>query len=88
MDATAEYERDEDQLATFLDEACDLGHLFEIGAAPFYKHYCNWAEQQNLSKQRERLTSTAFGRKMVERFKRIKTRTGAIYQGVTPRDIA
>ena len=61
MDATAEYERDQDQLASFLGEACDVGPLFEIGAASFYNHYCQWAERHNLSKQRERLTSTAFG---------------------------
>jgi len=85
--ATAEYEQEEDQLASFLDEACNVGPLFDIAAAALYRHYCQWAEQHNFS-QRERLTSTAFGRKMGERFNKVHARTGVIYKGVTPRGAA
>ena len=79
--ATAEYEQESDPLSAFLDEACDLSDDAQIKAEEFYLHYINWANRHHLS-ERERLSSTAFGRKMSERFSHAKTHGGKIYRGV------
>jgi putative DNA primase/helicase len=68
--ATSEYEHDSDPLGRFIAEACELEPTAEIGAKELYEHYKKWAEAHGLT-DRERLTSTMFGRKIAERFRRI-----------------
>jgi putative DNA primase/helicase len=68
-EATREYEQDSDPLAAFLAEACELEPTAEVGAKDLFEHYKHWTEQHGLT-ERERLTSTMFGRKMAERFER------------------
>jgi putative DNA primase/helicase len=82
-DATTAYERDSDPLAAFLAEACDLAPAAEVGARDIFNHYESWAIAHGL-RPAERLTSTAFGRKMAERFERVD---GArrTYRGVARR---
>lgn len=82
--ATREYEEDSDPLAAFLDEACDLSPDAEIKAGELYLHYVKWADRHHLN-ERERLSSTAFGRKISERFAYEKTRAGKTYRGVGQR---
>ncbi len=83
MAATKAYEQDSDPLAAFLAEACDLAPEVKVGAQEFFQHYTTWADGHGLS-NRERLTSTMFGRKMVDRFERVD---GArrTYRGVARR---
>ena len=79
--ATREYERDSDVLAAFLAEACELVPDAEVGAADLFAHYRQWAEIHGMN-ERERLNSTAFGRKVSERFRNQHTRAGKVYFGV------
>jgi putative DNA primase/helicase len=83
-DATAAYERDSDPLAAFLAEGCDLDPEAEVGAADLFEHYKRWAEQQGLT-ERERLSSTALGRKVGERFHGQRTKAGKVYLGLARR---
>ncbi len=83
-EATAEYERESDPLRAFLDEACRLQDDAHGGAADLYDAYTGWAMTQGLS-DRERLTSTLFGRKMSERFPYERTHGGKVYTGVSRR---
>ena len=82
-EATTAYERDSDPLAVFIAEACDTAPNAEVGARDIFLHYESWAIAHGL-RPGERLSATAFGRKMAERFERID---GArrIYRGVTRR---
>ena len=80
-DAVDEYRRDSDVLAGFLEEACDLGDDFETPASAFYATYKAWAERAGMT-EREMLKATGFGRKVSERFRRVRTRGGAVYLGV------
>ncbi len=72
--ATNEYRTSSDVLADFLREACDLSPEAEVGASDMYQHYQMWASKAGLS-DRERLTATKFGTKLVERFKRTEFTT-------------
>lgn len=84
--ATAEYERDSDTLAGFLEEACDVATGAETGASELFEHYKRWAERHGLS-DRERLTATKFGAKVSERFRRAHTRAGKVYSGLSRRPL-
>ena len=87
-EATAEYERESDLLSVFLDEACVLQPDAETRASQLYGHYCAWVDDNQLTKW-ERLNSTMFGRKMTERFGKVKTGTGHIaYRGIGCRERA
>ena len=81
-DATQEYEADSDPLAGFLAEAAKVDTNAEVGASDLYAHYLWWADQHKLS-DRERLTATAFGRKMSARYPKVRTMTGTVYQGLS-----
>lgn len=85
VDATASFEADSDAVAEFLSEATELDPGAEIRAADLFAHYKQWADRQGLA-DRERLTATAFGRKMAERFTRIKKRGAYVYSGLARLD--
>ena len=85
VDATASFEADSDAVAEFLSEATELDPGAEIRAANLFAHYKQWADRQGLA-DRERLTATAFGRKMAERFTRIKKRGAYVYSGLARLD--
>lgn len=82
-DATTAYERDSDPLALFLAEACELAPTAEVGAREVFLHYESWAVAHGL-RPGERLSSTAFGRKMAERFERIDA-ARRTYRGIARR---
>jgi hypothetical protein len=46
-----------------------------------FRAYGSWADDQGMS-TRERLTSTAFGTRLVDRYAKRKTKTGRVYLGV------
>lgn len=81
VDATGEYERESDPLATFVDEACEREPHAQVRAADLYAHYQQWATKTGLT-ERERLTMQAFGRKLGERFRHERTRAGKVYFGI------
>jgi putative DNA primase/helicase len=80
-EATQEYEADSDALAAFLSESCEVDPQAQIGARDLHEHYRAWAIHHGLS-ERERLSATAFGRKVAERFERVKGRRGNTYRGI------
>ncbi len=82
--ATGDYERDSDPLGDFVAGGIERDPAAEMGAADLYALYRTWAERQGLS-ERERLTATAFGRRMAETFERHKTAHGWVYSGVARR---
>jgi putative DNA primase/helicase len=80
--ATREYETDSDVLAGFLDEACERDPVAEIRASELFEHYKVWTEQHGLT-ERERLSSTMFGRKVSERFHKLRdSGNRTIYRGL------
>jgi putative DNA primase/helicase len=84
LEATSKYERDSDPLADFLEEACDCHADAVTGANDLFEHYQQWAQRRRLS-DREQLTSTAFGRKVSERFAAKHTRAGKLYLRIARR---
>ena len=81
-DATREYEVDSDLLAAFLAEACELDTASEIRASELFEHYRQWAERHGMT-ERERLSSTMFGRKLSERFGKLRdSGNRTIYRGL------
>ena len=82
--ATSEYRVECDPISDFLDEVCERDKEAEIGAADLYAHYRQWADRAGLT-ERERLTATAFGLKIRDRFERRHTRSGSVYVGLARR---
>lgn len=82
--ATEDYERESDPLAAFFEEALAYTPGSEIVAADLFHHYCAWARACGLS-ERERLTATAFGRRVGERFTSRRTNRGRVYQDIARR---
>jgi putative DNA primase/helicase len=84
LQATQQYEQDSDVLAEFLAGACEVELDAEVSAADLFAHYQRWTEAQGMT-ERERLSRTAFGRKLSERFGSRRTMTGKVYQGLARR---
>jgi putative DNA primase/helicase len=85
-EATETYAHESDPLRDFLDEATERAPDCEIAAGDLYDAYRRWAETHGLN-DRERLTSTAFGRKMSERFRWRKNRAGKVYLDIARRTV-
>ena len=83
--ATEQYREDSDVLATFLAERCVMADDLSIGARLLYQAYRQWAGAEGI-REREQLSSTAFGRRMAERFECRHSRAGRIYLGVAIRE--
>ena len=81
--ATHEFEADSDPLRDFLEQECVLEPSAETGAAELYGLYKRWADRCGLS-DRERFSSTLFGRRIGDRFKKRRTAQGVFYEGVAP----
>ena len=79
--ATETYRVESDPLADFLEACCVEGPGLEVAAAVAFRAYQSWADDQGMS-PRERLTSTAFGTRLVDRYAKRKTKTGRVYLGV------
>ena len=47
-DALSSYERQNDSLATFLEEAVDRGPTFSVPKQRFYQRYCRWCDLYRL----------------------------------------
>ena len=84
MNAVEAWEADSDPLKDFLNEACDVTNpKVEVNATVIYKAYKAWAERQELG-ERERLSLTAFGRKLGERYEKYRDKKkGVFYVGIT-----
>ena len=81
LNATESYRTESDPLAQFFQEQCILEDGCVTAATAAYKAYGAWAVEQGMS-ERERLTSTAFGRRMADRFEKRHAHSGNVYVGV------
>jgi len=79
--ATAEYRTESDPLTNFLQDVCVIGEHCRVGANTVYLAYTKWADLQALRKY-DTLSGTAFGKQMVQRFRRVKGRKGNFYEGI------
>ena len=81
LQATQKCQEESDHLADFLSERCDIGGDLSVIATELYGEYSQWAESRNLPPA-ERLTQTAFGRQIGDRFEKAHRRTGNVYLGL------
>ena len=84
--ATDAYRADQDPIAGFVDERCDLGTTCTARASELYGAYVHWFDGTGERVSRK-LTSTAFGRRMGRLPGVVKDhdRNGTFYQGVEVR---
>ena len=80
-DATEEYQHDTDPLGEFLQERCQQGNRQSVKASEFYRVYCSWCEANGVT-GREKLSKTAFGRRLSEWYEKEHRRDGNYYVGV------
>ena len=82
--ATGDYQAENDVLADFLEECCDLSPHVETKPADLYAQYTRWADARGLVRP-ERLSLKSFGLKVKARYQ--ETRSGGVrrYLGVAPR---
>ncbi len=79
--ATETYRQESDPLGEFVAERCVVGAECRVGATAFYKEYTTWCDGRSI-RERERLSSTAFGRRMAEKFEKDHGKSGTLYRGV------
>jgi putative DNA primase/helicase len=79
--ATRNYREESDPLAEFLAEKMVSAENCRVLSAEAYGAYQTWARAQGMT-DREILTSTAFGRKLGDRFPSKKSNRGKLYLGV------
>ena len=78
---TDDYRTESDPLADFLAECCELGPNYTATASVLSKAYGQWADALNLAKH-ERLSTTALGRKLGDRFDKDRTGQQRFYRGL------
>jgi putative DNA primase/helicase len=84
ISATDAYAHESDVLAEFIDEAIELDPDSEVTAGELFEHYARWAKDRGMG-ERERVTSTFFGRRMGERFASRKVHGRKAYIGLARR---
>ncbi len=80
-DAVEDYRRESDPLGDFLAARCTESPNYATPGSNLYHEYQDWAKAAGL-RERDTLSMTAFGRRMGARFKKERTRSGAVYHGV------
>jgi len=83
--ATDAYRTESDPLAEFIADACIIMPNAETRASALYKAYFAWVADQGLL-EKERLTRTAFGRRMSTRYDKKTRKDGTYYQGIGLKD--
>jgi putative DNA primase/helicase len=86
VEATDEYEKDSDPLAAFIDEACELRPSARVAGSELFTAYKECAARHGMT-EKERMSSTMFGRKLGERFAKEHTKKGAIYEGIDLKEV-
>jgi len=83
--AQSEWRAEMDQLGRFLSEWCNADASLQVAASALYNGYTSWAEN---SGERNKMTGTAFGRKLTERgFAKKETNRGIVYLGLGQRQV-
>ncbi len=78
--ATQQYQRENDVLTQFIEDWCTVAPERQTKAGNLYTQFRLWAEGQGMKK--DALTSSMFGRRMTERFSKVKRADGWYYQGI------
>ena len=78
--ATVEYREESDPLAGFIRDRCVVTANAKVGGADFYKAYRAWTTEQGWAGG-EVMTGTMFGKKVSERFRKVKNGTGRMQYG-------
>jgi putative DNA primase/helicase len=79
--ATQEYRQESDLLAEFIADKCIEHPQATTKASELYKTYKSWAENEGM-RDREVLNSTAFGRRIHERYLKEKRGGTVFYHGI------
>jgi putative DNA primase/helicase len=79
--ATRQYEKESDELGEYVAERLFIGDTFTAKAGLLFKDYSSWCDERGMKKE-DRLNSTAFGRRMGQRFRKDTDRKGTTYHGV------
>jgi putative DNA primase/helicase len=78
--ATEEYHQESDVLLRFIEEWCIEDSEKQVKASSLYYAYRDWAKGAGFGY--EVMSSTAFGRKISERYKKQKKAEGMVYLGI------
>jgi P4 family phage/plasmid primase-like protien len=81
IESTNAYKEESDPIAEFVRDCCVVGGDSHVYAGELYQAYVKYASGSGMSKQ-EMMTSTAFGRKLADRFEKKHTVRGALYHGI------
>lgn len=79
-DATADWKRENDNIARFVEECCEFADDFEEAARPLYAMYHHWADRSG-----ERFTASIreFSNRLIQLgYPRRHTESGEVYQGL------
>jgi len=79
--ATQEYKQESDILAGFIADRCVEHPQATVKASELYKTYKSWTESEGM-REHEVLTSTAFGRRIHERYQKEKRGGTVYYHGI------
>lgn len=82
LKASHKYRSEMDVIQRFIDDCCEVGPGKSESAKDLYNKYKFWANDQN----DHLFTGTMFGKKMTEKFKKRKTKLGAMYDGIELND--
>jgi putative DNA primase/helicase len=80
--AVKEYKAESDPLNDFIEECCIEKENGIARARELFNAYENWAESYGM-KDRERLNSTQFGRKIAQKFEKARDSESKFYWGIT-----
>jgi putative DNA primase/helicase len=83
---TDRYREEADHLTQFIADAIIPASGERVKAGELYRTYNIWSDEQGLN-SREKLSSTAFGRRMGELYERNRTRDGIYYYDIELRSI-
>lgn len=76
--ATMEYRQEMDVIGSFIEQCCETGPGYAIGATELFKAYDKWAREMN----EHPFNQTNFGKKVADRFEKKKTKSGIRYIGI------
>ena len=79
--ATAAYQHESDELGEFIAERLFINEACTAKAGQLFKAYSAWTDDRGM-KRDDRLSATAFGRRMGQRFRKATDRSGTTYHGV------
>lgn len=79
--ASNEYRKEMDPIEQFIEENCEKGPDYQISAKQFFEDYTKWAHGNH----EHEFTNTMFGRNVVKKYAKKKTKKGAVYLGIRPK---